>query len=129
MFVVGGVVVAAFAFVAVVHDPTSDAAWVAIPLGVLLVAWGVAFAQLSTDESADDGETEIEAPSRGPLTRLSEAIALLAVYVVMRMLDRPLDSALVGVGGVLALRLAQLGIDRLVRRREQRDGGAGPAAG
>lgn len=121
--------VVVFAVTAAVHDPTSDAAWVAIPFGALLAVWGVAFARLNTDESADDGLSGDEAPSRGSLTRLSEAIALLGVYVVMRMLDRPLDSALVGVGGVLALRLAQLGIGRLVRRREQRDGGAGPATG
>ncbi|WP_152998175.1 hypothetical protein [Curtobacterium luteum] len=121
-FVMGGLVVAVLAVAAAVHDPTSDAAWVAIPLGVLLVVWGVAFARMSAAETEDDGQTDNEAPSRGPLTRLSEAIALLGVYVVMRMLHRPLDSALVGVGGVLALRLVQLGIGRLVRRREQRDG-------
>ncbi|WJY01790.1 hypothetical protein [Curtobacterium sp. 458] len=126
-FVVGGVVVAALAFVAVVQDPTSDPAWVAILLGVLLVVWGVAFARMSADDSPDDDQTENTAPSTGPLTRASEAIALLGVYVVMRMLHRPLDSALVGVGGVLALRLVQLTVDRIVRRREARNGDPGPA--
>ncbi|MFJ4296154.1 hypothetical protein [Curtobacterium sp. NPDC089689] len=126
-FVVGGVVVAVLAVAAAVHDPTSDAAWVAIPLGVLLVVWGVAFARMSADDSPDDDETENEAPSPAPLTRLSWVIALLLGYVAARMVGRPVDSSLVAVGSVLALWLVSRAVDRWVRRREARDGDVGPA--
>lgn len=126
---VGGVVVAALAFLAVVHDPTSDAAWVAIPLGVLLVVWGVAFARMGADDSPDDEDHE-QARSGGllgaPLTRLSWVIALLAGYVAARLVGRPVDSSLVAVGSVLALWLVNRAVDRWVRRREARDGDVGP---
>lgn len=133
-FVVGGVVVAALAVIAVVHDPTSDAAWVAIPLGVLLVVWGVAFARMSADDSPDDDQTGDEAEagrsgglSGAPLARLSWVIALLVGYVAARMVGRPVDSSLVAVGGVLALWLMNRAVDRWVRRRGARDGDVGPA--
>ncbi len=132
-FVLGGVVVAALAFIAIVHDPTSDAAWVAIPLGVLLVGWGVTFARMSADDSPDDEDDEDDEEARSggllgaPLARLSWAIALLAGYVAARLIGRPVDSSLVAVGSVVALLLVNRAVDRWVRRREGRNGGAGPA--
>ncbi len=137
-FVAGGVAVAVLAALSVVHDPTSDAAWVAVPLGVLLVVWGVAFARLSADDNDDDDDNDndndnrdvddaaVERPSRGllsaPLAPLSGVIALLAGYVAARMVGRPVDSSLVAVGGVLALWLVNRAVDRWVRRRGAGDG-------
>ncbi len=136
-FVAGGVAVAVLAALSVVHDPTRDAAWVAVPLGVLLLVWGVAFARLSADDDDDndndddnrdddDGDAAVERPSRGllsaPLAPLSGVIALLAGYVAARMVGRPVDSSLVAVGGVLALWLVNRAVDRWVRRRGAGDG-------
>lgn len=122
--------VAALAFIAIVHDPTIDAAWVATALGVLLVVWGLAFARMSADDSPDDDEDDQEARSGGllgaPLARLSWVIALLAGYVAARLVGRPVDSSLVAVGSVAALWLVNRAVDSWVRRRDGRDGGAGP---
>ncbi|MFS0731463.1 hypothetical protein ABC270_15500 [Curtobacterium sp. 1P10AnD] len=129
-FVAGGVTVAVLAVVAAVHDPTSDAAWVAIPLGVLLVVWGVAFARMRADDGPDEDEDVEARPSNGflgaPLARLSWVIALLAGYVAARLVGRPVDSSLVAVGSVVALWLVNRAVDRWVRRREARDGDVGP---
>ncbi|MEK6344388.1 MULTISPECIES: hypothetical protein [Curtobacterium] len=131
-FVMGGLVVAVLAVAAAVRHPASDAAWVAIPLGVLLVVWGVAFARMSSDETPDDDddadETSPAGLQGGPLAPLSWVIALFAGYVAARMVGRPVDSSLVAVGSISALWLANRAVDRWVRRREARGGEPGPVS-
>ncbi|MFJ4222164.1 hypothetical protein [Curtobacterium luteum] len=138
-FVLSGSVVAVLAVAAAVRDPASDAAWVAIPLGVLLVVWGVAFARMSSDDTPDDDDDDAaadadadETSSAGlqgaPLTPLSWVIALFAGYVAARMVGRPVDSSLAAVGSISALWLANRAVDRWVRRREARGGEPGPAS-
>lgn len=132
-----GVVIVVLAARAVAADRTDDAAWVAVALGLLCAAWGVAFARLPDDaeDTRDNGlattvEPRIDAGAAGGRTalRLSDVlvtgIATTAVYVVARVVGRPVDSALVGAMGFLVLRTFSRVVDRVVRRRGRADGGS-----
>jgi|GEM_PF-3364358 len=133
-----GCVIVVFAARALLRDPTDDTAWVAVALGVAVVAWAVAFDRLSdetdgtpTDATTTDGTTTdgTDVPAARPRWTatgvLSTAVGVAGGYVVVRMIGRPVDSALVGALTWPAWRLVNRAVDALVRRRE----GGGAAGG
>ncbi|WIB76851.1 hypothetical protein DEJ28_14505 [Curtobacterium sp. MCPF17_002] len=119
VFLVGGVVVSAAAVLAVLGGRGNDVAWVSLVLGLLLIGWALAFQRLADTDT--DGD-----PLR-PTRLLSTGLAMAAAYVVVRLVGRPVDSAVFGALVLAAWTVVHRLLDRRVRRR--RAEGAGDAAG
>ncbi|TDN43664.1 hypothetical protein EDF64_10792 [Curtobacterium flaccumfaciens] len=125
---VAGCAIVVFAVRALLRDPSDDAAWVAVVLGVLFVAWGIAFDRLPDDDDDDDhdhdhhdDDHDQDNHDRRRVTGvLSTAMAATGAYVVIRAIGRPVDSALVGALTWPAWRLVNRFVDGVVRRREAR---------
>ncbi|SDQ61514.1 hypothetical protein SAMN02800687_2106 [Curtobacterium sp. UNCCL20] len=144
--VLGGVVIGGFAGLAIGRGQGSDVAWVSLLLAALLVVWSLAFLRLDGEGDGDgagegdgdgggaegDGAGDDAEPDERSLrtTRaLSLAIAGVGAYVVIRLLGRPIDTALVGALGVPIWSIVNHALDRRIARREADGGGAaGPAA-
>lgn len=125
--VVAGCAIAVFAVLALLRDPSDDAAWVAAVLGAMFVAWGIAFDRLPDDDHDHHGDHDQDDHDRRRVTNiLSTAMAATGAYVVIRAIGRPVDSALVGALTWPAWRLVNRVVDGIVRRREAR-GEAGGA--
>lgn len=130
-----GAVIVVLAARAVMADSSDDAAWVAVALGLLCIAWGIGFGRLRDDPSDSGdagaaGAADVVRPWRVRVQGfLTAGLVMTGAYVGLRAVGRPIDTALVGPIGYLALRLVIRGVDRLVRRRERRggDGTGGPA--
>lgn len=112
--VVAGCAIVAFAVWALLRDPSDDAAWVAVGLGGLFVAWGIAFDRLPDDDDDYDHE------GRRVTGVLSTAMVATGAYVVIRAIGRPVDTALVGALAWPAWRLVNRWLDGVIRRREAR---------
>ena len=143
--VLGGVVIGGFAGLAIGRGQGSDVAWVSLLLAALLVVWSLAFLRLD-DEGDGDGDSEgddddgaegdgagddAEPDERSLRTTraLTLAIAGVGAYVVIRLLGRPIDTALVGALGFPIWSIVNRALDRRIARREADGGGAaGPAA-
>ncbi|MFJ3034793.1 hypothetical protein ACIPC2_10290 [Curtobacterium pusillum] len=117
--VVAGCAIVVFAVRALLRDPSDDAAWVAVVLGVLFVAWGIAFDRLPDDDDDDDHD-EDDHDRRRVTGVLSTAMAATGAYVVIRAIGRPVDTALVGALTWPAWRLVNRFLDGVIRRREAR---------
>ncbi|WP_144751207.1 hypothetical protein [Curtobacterium pusillum] len=113
--VVAGCAIVVFAVRALLRDPSDDAAWVAVLLGVLFVAWGIAF-----DRIPDDDEDQDDHDRRRVTGVLSTVMAATGAYVVIRAIGRPVDTALVGALTWPAWRLVNRFLDGVIRRREAR---------
>jgi hypothetical protein len=109
--VVAGCAIVVFAVRALLRDPSDDAAWVAVLLGVLFVAWGIAFDRIPDDDDHD---------RRRVTGVLSTVMAATGAYVVIRAIGRPVDTALVGALTWPAWRLVNRFLDGVIRRREAR---------
>lgn len=124
--VVAGCAIVVFAVRALLRDPSDDTAWVAVVLGVLFVAWGIAFDRLPDDDDDDhdddhDHDHDHDNHDRRRVTGvLSTAMAATGAYVVIRAIGRPVDSALVGALTWPAWRLVNRFLDGVIRRREAR---------
>lgn len=130
---VAGCAIVVFAVLALLRDPSDDAAWVAVVLGGLFVAWGITFDRLpdDDDDGAGDGDhqnhghgqDQHRAPGWTPRrlnAALSTGLAMTGAYVVIRALGRPVDTALVGALAWPAWRLVTRILDGVVRRRGAR---------
>ena len=115
--VVAGCAIVVFAVRALFRDPSADAAWVAVVLGALFVAWGIAFDRLP-DEDHDQHDDDHD--RRRVTGVLSTAMAATGAYVVIRAVGRPVDTALVGALAWPAWRLVNRFLDGVIRRREAR---------
>lgn len=113
---VAGCAIVAFAVRALLRDPSDDAAWVAVGLGGLFVAWGIAFDRLPDDDDDYDHDHE----GRRVTGVLSTAMVATGAYVVIRAIGRPVDTALVGALAWPAWRLVNRWLDAVIRRREAR---------
>jgi len=127
--VVAGCAIVVFAVRALLRDPSDDAAWVAVVLGVLFVAWGIAFDRLPDDDADDDADDDGDHDDdhdqanhdrRGVTGVLTTAMAATGAYVVIRAIGRPVDTALVGALTWPAWRLVNRFLDGVIRRREAR---------
>jgi hypothetical protein len=121
--VVAGCAIVVFAVRALLRDPFDDAAWVAVVLGALFVAWGIAFDRLPDDDDDHDHDhdDDREDHDRRRVTGvLSTAMAATGAYVVIRAIGRPVDTALVGALAWPAWRLVNRWLDGVIRRREAR---------
>jgi len=127
--VVAGCAIVVFAVRALLRDPSDDAAWVAVVLGVLFVAWGIAFDRLPDSDEHDhdadhddadhDHDHDEDDHDRRRVTGvLSTAMAAAGGYVVIRAIGRPVDTALVGALAWPAWRLVNRWLDGVIRRRE-----------
>lgn len=128
---VAGFAIVVFAVRALLRDPSDDAAWVAVVLGVLFVAWGIAFDRLPDDDDDgdehdadhdddDDHDDHDHHDRRRATGVLSTAMAATGAYVVIRAIGRPVDTALVGALAWPAWRLVNRFLDGIIRRREAR---------
>jgi hypothetical protein len=130
--VVAGCAIVVFAVLALLRDPSDDAAWVAVVLGGLFIAWGITFDRLPDDDDGDgDGDHHEHDHDhdhshgqgwtpRRLNTTLSTGLAMTGAYVVIRALGRPVDTALVGALAWPAWRLVNRFLDGVVRRRGAR---------
>ncbi|MET3452755.1 hypothetical protein [Curtobacterium sp. 1544] len=123
--VVAGCAIVVFAVRALLHDPSDDAAWVAVLLGVLFVAWGIAFDRIPDDDDQhhddDQDDHDQDVHDRRRVTGvLSTVMAATGAYVVIRAIGRPVDTALVGALTWPAWRLVNRFLDGVIRRREAR---------
>lgn len=118
-----------FAVLALLRDPSDDAAWVAVVLGGLFVAWGITFDRLPDDDGDGDGDGDGVDDSdhhdqgwtpRRLNTTLSTGLAMTGAYVVIRALGRPVDTALVGALAWPAWRLVTRILDGVIRWRGAR---------
>lgn len=121
--VLAGVVIDWFAVSAAVRNPSNDASWAAVLLGVGAVAWGITFAFLRGDDP-DVAEDDFRPPLR--LDRVDRLLGtamtvmlFTATYAISRWHHRPVDSALVHGLTAAALPLVKRAVDRLGRRRAQ----------
>ena len=129
--VLGGVVIGGFAGLAIGRGQGSDVAWVSLLLAALLVVWSLAFLRLDGEGDGDGAGDDAEPDERSLRTTraLSLAIAGVGAYVVIRLLGRPIDTALVGALGFPIWSIVNRALDRRIARREADGGGAaGPAA-
>ncbi|OII23183.1 hypothetical protein [Curtobacterium sp. MCBA15_013] len=124
--VVAGCAIVVFAVLALLRDPSDDAAWVAVVLGGLFVAWGITFDRLpDDDDDDDDGDGDHHSHDQGWTPRrlnaaLSTGLTMTGAYVVIRALGRPVDTALVGALAWPAWRLVNRILDGVIRRRGAR---------
>jgi hypothetical protein len=124
--VVAGCAIVVFAVRALLRDPSDDAAWVAVLLGVLFVAWGIAFDRIPDDDDDqhhddDQDDHDQDVHDRRRVTGvLSTVMAATGAYVVIRAIGRPVDTALVGALTWPAWRLVNRFLDGVIRRREAR---------
>lgn len=123
--VVAGCAIVVFAVRALLRDPSDDAAWVAVLLGVLFVAWGIAFHRIPDDDDQhhddDQDDHDQDVHDRRRVTGvLSTVMAATGAYVVIRAIGRPVDTALVGALTWPAWRLVNRFLDGVIRRREAR---------
>ncbi|SFF60919.1 hypothetical protein [Curtobacterium sp. YR515] len=121
--VVAGCAIVVFAVLALLRDPSDDAAWVAVVLGGLFVAWGITFDRIPDDDG--DGDDDSDHHDQGWTPRrlnaaLSTGLAMTGAYVVIRALGRPVDTALVGALAWPAWRLVNRILDGVIRRRGAR---------
>ncbi len=127
---VAGCAIVVFAVLALLRDPSDDAAWVAVVLGGLFIAWGITFDRLPDDDDGDgdgDHHEHDHDHSHGQgwtprrlNTTLSTGLAMTGAYVVIRALGRPVDTALVGALAWPAWRLVNRILDGVIRRRGAR---------
>ncbi|WP_416393087.1 MULTISPECIES: hypothetical protein [unclassified Curtobacterium] len=123
--VVGGCAIVVVAVRALLRDPSADAAWVAVALGAMFVAWGITFDRLPDDDDdreghdRDDPRASIWTPRRLNAA-LSTGLAMTGAYVVIRALGRPVDTALIGALTWPAWRLVNRFLDGVIRRRGAR---------
>jgi hypothetical protein len=123
--VVAGCAIVVFAVRALLRDPSDDAAWVAVLLGVLFVAWGIAFDRIPDDDDQhhddDQDDHDQDVHDRRRVTGvLSTVMAATGAYVVIRAIGRPVDTALVGALTWPAWRLVNRFLDGVIQRREAR---------
>ncbi|WP_156794850.1 hypothetical protein [Curtobacterium sp. BH-2-1-1] len=127
--VVAGCAIVVFAVLALLRDPSDDAAWVAVVLGGLFVAWGITFDRLPDDDDDGDGDGDLHhhdhSHGQGWTPRrlnaaLSTGLVMTGAYVVIRALGRPVDTALVGALAWPAWRLVNRLLDGVIRRRGAR---------
>ena len=131
--VLGGVVIGGFAGLAIGRGQGSDVAWVSLLLAALLVVWSLAFLRLDGEGEGEGdgagGDAEPDERSLRTTRALSLAIAGVGAYVAIRLLGRPIDTALVGALGFPIWSIVNRALDRRIARREADGGGAaGPAA-
>ncbi len=117
---VAGCAIVVFAVRALLRDPSDDAAWAGVVVGVLFVAWGIAFDRLPDDDDDDDHDHDHDHDRRRVTGVLSTAMAATGGYVVIRAIGRPVDTALVGALAWPAWRLVNRFLDGVIRRREAR---------
>jgi len=122
MAVVAGCAIVVFAVRALLRDPSDDAAWVAVVLGALFVAWGIAFDRLPDDahDHDDDRDDRDDHDRRRVTGVLSTALAATGAYVVIRAIGGSVDTALVGALVWPVWRLVNRFLDGVIRRREAR---------
>jgi hypothetical protein len=121
--VVAGCAIVVFDVLALLRDPSDDAAWVAVVLGGLFVAWGLTFDRLPDDDGDSDDDSDHHDQGWTPRrlnAALSTGLAMTGAYVVIRALGRPVDTALVGALAWPAWRLVNRILDGVVRRRGAR---------
>ena len=128
--VLGGVVIGGFAGLAIGRGQGRDVAWVSLLLAALLVVWSLAFLRLEGEGDGAGGDAEPDERSLRTTRALSLAIAGVGAYVAIRLLGRPIDTALVGALGFPIWSIVNRALDRRIARREADGGGgtAGPAA-